>query len=103
MKYKINDVFIHVNDEPIMIGVALGEKDDKESIRATEIIPISEYESGLKKFIYGKQRYCDLVYHSIGNYSTTGEPKGIDKKWIDELVLMGYDVSKIKYYLKCGD
>lgn len=44
-----------------------------------------------------------LVFHCAGSYYTYGEPKQIDKKWVDELTLQGYDVSKIKYSLKSGN
>ena len=102
MKYKISDLYISINGDSYKIGVVLGEENKPTSPFRTEYIPISQYEKGLKDFTYGKQHIHDCIYHSIGNYSTEGEPKPIDKKWIDEFVLMGYDVSKIKYYLKCG-
>lgn len=98
MKYKISDLYIRIDGEKIPIGVILGEDDKPESPYSTESIPISEYEAGLKCFIYGKQRIHDCVYHRLAeDYSTKGERKPIKKKWVDELIRLGYDVSNVKF------
>ena len=103
MKYKISNLYIKINGERIPIGVCLGEEDKPESPYTTETIPISAYEAGLKNFTYGRQRIDDCVYHGlIHDYSTTGEPKPIKKKWVDELVRQGYDISKVKFIIE-GD
>ena len=100
MKYKISNLYIKIDGERIPIGVCLGEENKPESPYTTETIPISEYETGLKNFTYGRQRIDDCVYHGLRHeYSTTGEPKPIDKKWFDELVRMGYDMSKVKCFI----
>ena len=103
MKYPISNLYIKINDNSYKIGVVLGEEDKPNSPFTTEYVTMSEYEDGFKKFIYGSQYTDDCVYHMLGPYYTDGEPKEIEKKWIDELALMGFDVSRIKYKLKDTD
>ena len=101
MKYKISNLYIKIDGERIPIGVCLGEEDKPESPYTTETIPISEYETGLKNFTYGRQRISDCTYHGlIHTYSTDGEPKPIKRKWYEELIRLGYDVSKVKFIVE---
>lgn len=100
MKYKISNAYIKIGTESIAVGTVLGEEDKPCSPFRTEYITNSEYERGLKDFSYGQQQIGDLVYHQIAKLDFTGEPIEIEKKWIDELILMGYDVSKLKYTIK---
>ena len=101
MKYKISNLYVTIDGERIPIGVVLGEEDKPESPYHTDYIPISEYEAGLMTFKYGRQRISDCVAHRLReSYSTKGEPKPIEKKWFDELVRMGYDMSKVKCFVK---
>ena len=98
MKFEINRASIIIDDtEQIEIGVVLGPEDDPESPFASETIPISKFEEGLKSFKYGHAHINDLCCHYVGKLYTHGKPKIIDKKWIDELIRMGYDVSVLKY------
>ena len=97
MKYKISNLYIEIDSDSIPIGVVLGEEDKPESPYRTESITISEYEKGLKDFIYGRQQIHDCVYHVVGRYSTSGERKPIRKKWVDELVRRGYNVDKVMF------
>jgi hypothetical protein len=100
MKYKISNLYIRINDESIPVGVVLGEEDKPESPYSTDSITISEYEEGLKNFTYGSQRIHDCVYHYLGRYYTTGEPKPIKRKWVEELKRLGYDVSKVQFAIE---
>lgn len=97
MKYKISNLYIEIDSDSIPIGIVLGEEDKPESPYHTGYITISEYERGLKDFIYGQQRIHDCLYHYLGKYSTSGEPKPIKKKWVDELVRRGYNVDKVMF------
>lgn len=100
MKYKISDLYIEINNEPIPIGAVLGEEDNPNSPFRSGYITITEYENGLKNFTYGKQRIDDLMYHCLGKYYTTGESKSIKRKWVEELSRLGYDVSKVKFLME---
>ena len=100
MKYKISDAYIKVNGEEIPIGVVLGEENKPQSPFRTEYITNSEYEKGLKSFKYGRQQIGDLVYHQVAEFKDFVATRPIEKKWIDELELMGYDISKLKYDIK---
>lgn len=100
MRYKISNVYIKIGTEEIAVGTVLGEDDKPHSPFSTEYITNSEYEKGLKDFSYGRQQIGDLVYHQIAKLDFTGEPVEIEKRWIDELILMGYDVSKLRYRIK---
>lgn len=95
MKYKISNAYIIVNGEEICVGTVLGPEDKPESPFRSEIIPNSEYEKGLKEFKYGQQRIGDLVYHIVGKFVNFRSIRHIDKKWMRELELMGYDTSKL--------
>jgi hypothetical protein len=104
MKYEINRSDIIINDtEYITVGVVLGPEDDPESPFRSETVPVSEFEKGLKSFKYGRAHINDCCCHIVGKLYTYGEPKVIEKKWIDELILMGYDVSALKYIFKKED
>lgn len=95
MKYKIGDADIVVNGEYITVGVVLGKEDNSQSPYMTEIIPISEYEKGIKEFRYGKQRIHDMMGHYVGKFENFKSTSHVDEKWIHELELMGYDTSKL--------
>ncbi len=95
MKYKISDAYIIVNGEDIEVGVVLGEENRPDSPYTTEIVPISEYEKGVKEFRYGRSHIDDMVFHWVGEFKDFKSTKHIDEKWIRELTLMGYDTSKL--------
>lgn len=97
MKYKISDVYLKVNRNNINVGVVLGQEDKPCSPFSSEYITCSEYEKGLKEFRYGRAQIDDLVYHVVGRFVNFVAVSPIEQKWIDELKLMGYDVSKLKY------
>lgn len=100
MKYKISDAYIVVNGEEIDVGVVLGQEDKPQNPFASETIPNSEYEKGLKSFKYGKQQINDLVCHQICKFIDFTAERPIEQKWIDELARMGYDTSVLKYEVK---
>lgn len=95
MKYKISDAYILVNGEEINVGVVLGQEDKPESPFSTEIIPISEYEKGVKEFRYGRAHIDDMVVHLVGKFVDFKSASHVDEKWIHELRLLGYDTSKL--------
>ena len=97
MKYKISDVYIRINGESIPVGTVLGEEDKPQSPFRTEYITNSEYEKGLKSFKYGRQQIGDLVYHQVAEFKDFVATRPVEQKWIDELELMGYDISKLSY------
>ena len=97
MKYKISDVYIEINGETIPVGTVLGEEDKPQSPFATQYITNSEYEKGLKSFKYGRQQIGDLVYHQVAQFKDFVATIPVEQKWIDELELMGYDISKLSY------
>lgn len=97
MRYKISDVYVNVNGESIAVGTVLGEEDKPQSPFRTGYITNSEYEKGLKEFIYGKQQIGDLVCHCVAEFKNFVAIRPVEKKWIDELGKMGYDISKLKY------
>lgn len=97
MKYKISDVYIRINGESIPVGTVLGQEDEPQSPYRTEYITNSEYEKGLKGFKYGRQQIDDLVYHQVAEFKNFVATRPVEQKWIDELELMGYDVSKLSY------
>ena len=100
MKYKISDVYIRINGESIPVGTVLGEEDKPQSPFRTEYITNSEYEKGLKSFKYGRQQISDLVYHQVAEFKDFVATRPVEQKWIDELELMGYDVSKLSYEIQ---
>lgn len=95
MKYKISDAYIEINNEHIQVGAVLGQEDNPYSPYMTEIIPISEYEKGVKEFRYGRAHIDDMVYHRVGVFENFRSKSHVDEKWIRELNLMGYDTSKL--------
>lgn len=97
MKYKISDVYVRINGESIPVGTVLGQEDKPQSPFRTEYITNSEYEKGLKSFKYGRQQICDLVYHQVAEFKDFVATRPVEQKWIDELELMGYDISKLSY------
>ena len=97
MKYKISDVYIRINGESIPVGTVLGQEDKPQSPFRTEYITNSEYEKGLKSFKYGRQQSGDLVYQQVVEFKDFVATRPVEQKWIDELKLMGYDVSKLSY------
>ena len=60
----------------------------------------SEYEEGLKSFKYGKQQIGDCVYHQVAEFKNFVATSPVEQKWINELKLMGYDVSKLSYEIQ---
>ena len=97
MKYKISNAYIRINGESIPVGTVLGEEDKPQSPFRTEYITNSEYEKGLKSFKYGKQQIGDCVYYQIAEFKNFVATSPVEQKWIDELKLMGYDISKLSY------
>ena len=95
MKYKISDAFIKVNGEAIKVGVVLGRENNPDSPFMTEVIPISEYEKGVKEFRYGQARIDDMVVHLVGIFNDFKADRHVDEKWMHELALLGYDTSKL--------
>lgn len=100
MRYKISDLYVKINGESIPVGTVLGEEDKPQSPFRTEYITNSEYEKGLKSFKYGKQKIDNLVYYQIAEFKDFVATKPVEQKWIDELKLMGYDVSNLKYEIQ---
>jgi hypothetical protein len=99
LKYKISNAYIEINGESIAVGTVLGEEDKPESLYMSETITNSEYEKGLKEFIYGTSRINDLVYHRVAVFKDFVATSPVEQKWIDELKLMGYDTSKLAYVI----
>lgn len=97
MKYPIDDAYFVVNGERISVGVCLGEEDDPKSHRITEVITNSEYEAGLKCFKYGRQRIDLCCSCTVVVFEDSVADRPIKKKWIDEMIKMGYDLSSLKY------
>lgn len=95
MKYKINDAYLIVNGESIPVGVVLGRDNEPRSPYMTECIMVSEYERGLKEFKYGEQKINNLVFYTLGEFVDFKATRHIDEKWIEELRLMGYDISRL--------
>lgn len=100
MRYKISNVYVRINGESIAVGTVLGEEDKPQSPFRTEYITNSEYKKGLKNFKYGKQQIGDLVYHQVAEFKDFIATRPVEQKWIDELELMGYDVSKLSYEIQ---
>ena len=99
MKFKLFDVYIRIENELILIGVGLSEAGKPRSPFSSEYVTLSEYENGLKSHIYGKQQ-IRCADHTIGEYykeDKVGKPQTITKKWVDELVRLGYNISEIKF------
>ena len=90
MRYKISDVYVNVNGESIAVGTVLGEEDKPQSPFRTGYITNSEYEKGLKEFIYGKQQIGDLVCHCVAEFKNFVAIRPVEKKWIDELENMAW-------------
>ena len=103
MKYKISDAFIRVNGQDIIVGVVLGRENNPDSPFMTEVIPVSEYEKGVKEFKYGPAHIDDLVFHGVGMFENFKATRHIDEKWIHELALLGYDTSKLVNVPEPGD
>ena len=97
MKYKISNAYIRINGESISVGTVLGEEDKPQSQFRTECITNSEYEKGLKSFKYGKQQIGDCIYHQVAEFKNFVATSPVEQKWINELKLMEYDVSKLSY------
>lgn len=97
VKYKISNVYAVINGEKIQVGVALGKEDKPKSPFMTECITNTEYERGLKELRYGEARIDDLVCHTVARFENFVSERPVEERWITELKLMGYDVSKLVY------
>lgn len=95
VKYKISNAYAVINGEQIQVGVVLGQENKPKSLHMTECITNSEYERGLKEFRYGKERVDDCVYHKVAEFDNFVSEWPVEERWITELKLMGYDVSKL--------
>ena len=42
----------------------------------------------------------DLVYHVVARFENFVSASPVEARWIKELELMGYDVSKLRYEIK---
>lgn len=97
MKYKISNAYAVINGEQIQVGVVLGQEDKPESPFRTEYVTNSEYKRGVKEFRYGEEIINDLVYHKVAEFKNFVSERPVEERWITELKLMGYDVSKLVY------
>ena len=85
MLYKINNIYLNINKELVLVGVVLV---DRNSLH-TEEITTSEYEEGLKAFKYGGE-ICSESGYTYGTIVGNKIQGHIDQKWIDELKRLGY-------------
>lgn len=85
MLYKINNIYLNINKEMVLVGVVLV---DRNSLH-TEEITNSEYEEGLKTFKYGGG-ICSESGYTYGTIVGNKIQGHIDQKWIDELKRLGY-------------
>lgn len=85
MLYKINNIYLNINKELVLVGVVLV---DRNSLH-TEEITNSEYEEGLKTFKYGGE-ICSESGYTYGTIVGNKILGHIDQKWIDELKRLGY-------------
>lgn len=99
MKYKINDAYVIVNGVEIAVGVVLGQENDPCDPHHTEIIPISEYEKGLKEFRYGRQHMGNMVFYRVGVFTDNKSTSHVDEKWMCELERMGYNISILENHI----
>lgn len=98
MVRPISNVYVEVNGQSIAVGKVICECDDGQWFRnPNQYITNSEYEEMRKKFEVGDQRIGDMVYHHKGTFVNNVATKPVEKKWIDELSKMGYDVSRLVY------
>lgn len=85
MLYKINNIYLNINKEMVLVGVVLV---DRNSLH-TEEITNSEYEEGLKTFKHGGE-ICSESGYTYGTIVGNKIQGHIDQKWLDELRKQGY-------------
>lgn len=83
---KIKEIAIKVNGDIILVGFHMYNGED---------ITISEYEKGVKDFIYsnGLKRIEKKFF--VGEFINFKATKHVDEKWIDELKRQGYNTDKL--------
>lgn len=92
MLYKINNIYLNINKEMVLVGVVLV---DRNSLYTQEVTK-SEYEEGLKAFKYGGE-ICSESGYTYGTIVGNKIQGHIDQKWIDELKKRGYHTELLKY------
>jgi hypothetical protein len=92
--YLYTDVFGIINSTPIKVGYQVKYDSDKY-----KIFTFNEVEELRKQFKIGDNGFRTLVF--ISAFEIKGNkivrPEFISQRWIDQLISLGYDVSKLQY------
>lgn len=102
MKRPISNIYLVVNGQSINVGKVICECDiGRWYTNPNEYITNTEWGNRKKNFEVGDQKIGDLVYHCVGEFKNNIALKPIEKKWIDELETMGYNVKdRLVYEIK---
>lgn len=93
--YPRNTVFATINGNSTPVGVSVV---DRYGFRVD--LTLKEFDKVEKEFKVIDNNYREMSYihaFSIGDGKINSK---IDKKWIEQLEYMGYDISKLEYELK---
>lgn len=102
MLRPVNSIYIEANGQQINVGKVICECDDGLKLcNPRQYITNTEWKEMQKNFENGDQTVSDMVYHCVGIFQNNIALKPIEKKWIDELISMGYQVeNKLVYEIK---
>lgn len=102
MLRPVNSIYIEANGQQINVGKVICECDDDLKLcNHRQYITNTEWKEMQKNFEIGDQTVSDMVYHCVGTFQNNIALKPIEKKWIDELISMGYQVeNKLVYEIK---
>jgi hypothetical protein len=93
--YLYTDIFARINGQVIKVGYEV-----ENILDEYQNFTLNEIEELRKQFKIGDKGFRSLVYIQVFEIKENKIVKPIEKRWIKQLISMGYDVSKLEYEIK---
>lgn len=93
--YLYTKVYANINGQAIHVGYEV-----ENNINEYENFSLNEIDELRKQFKIGDKGFRSLVYIQVFQIDNNKVKNPIDQKWIDQLISMGYDISKLEYTIK---
>jgi hypothetical protein len=93
--YLYTNVYANINGQSIQVGYEV-----EDNLNEYKNFSLNKIEELRKEFKIGDKGNRSLVYIQVFEIINNKIISPIEQKWIDQLISLGYDVSKLEYTLK---
>lgn len=93
--YLYTDIYGRINGQSIKVGYEV-----ENNLNEYQNFSYNEIEELRKQFKIGDKGIRSLVYIQVFEIENNKIKNSIEQKWIDQLISLGYDISKLEYKIQ---